>query len=308
MGSLLTYIVKRSLATVPTLIGATTLIFFLIRVLPGDPVHLLAGEQTSPEIIERLRSEFGLDKPIYIQYLLYLKSVFTLDFGTSYRTYTPVISEILSRFPNTVILALTAMAISVFMGIAFGIIMALRAGTLLDKALLVFTSIYVSMPVFWLGLILIYIFAVQLKLLPAGGIGSPAHIVLPSIALSHTPLSYIARITRTSMLEAMSQEHFRMAIARGLPIRIVILNHAVRNSLINIVTVIGYFVGVLLGGAVVTETVFAYPGIGRLLIESIAARDYTMVQGVVIFITFIFIFVNLIVDIAYRIIDPRVRL
>jgi peptide/nickel transport system permease protein/oligopeptide transport system permease protein len=300
--------VKRSLATVPTLIGATTLIFFLIRVLPGDPVHLLAGEQTSPEIIERLRSEFGLDKPIYIQYLLYLKSVFTLDFGTSYRTYTPVISEILSRFPNTVILALTAMAISVFMGIAFGIIMALRAGTLLDKALLVFTSIYVSMPVFWLGLILIYIFAVQLKLLPAGGIGSPAHIVLPSIALSHTPLSYIARITRTSMLEAMSQEHFRMAIARGLPIRIVILNHAVRNSLINIVTVIGYFVGVLLGGAVVTETVFAYPGIGRLLIESIAARDYTMVQGVVIFITFIFIFVNLIVDIAYRIIDPRVRL
>ena len=308
MGSLLTYIVKRSLATVPTLIGATTLIFFLIRVLPGDPVHLLAGEQTSPEIIERLRSEFGLDKPIYIQYLLYLKSVFTLDFGTSYRTYTPVISEILSRFPNTVILALTAMAISVFMGIAFGIIMALRAGTLLDKALLVFTSIYVSMPVFWLGLILIYIFAVQLKLLPAGGIGTPAHVVLPSIALSHTPLSYIARITRTSMLEAMSQEHFRMAIARGLPIRIVILNHAVRNSLINIVTVIGYFVGVLLGGAVVTETVFAYPGIGRLLIESIAARDYTMVQGVVIFITFIFIFVNLIVDIAYRIIDPRVRL
>jgi ABC-type dipeptide/oligopeptide/nickel transport system permease component len=308
LGSLLTYIVKRSLATVPTLIGATTLIFFLIRVLPGDPVHLLAGEQTSPEIIERLRSEFGLDKPIYIQYLLYLKSVFTLDFGTSYRTYTPVISEILSRFPNTVILALTAMAISVFMGIAFGIIMALRAGTLLDKALLVFTSIYVSMPVFWLGLILIYIFAVQLKLLPAGGIGSPAHVVLPSIALSHTPLSYIARITRTSMLEAMSQEHFRMAIARGLPIRIVIPNHAVRNSLINIVTVIGYFVGVLLGGAVVTETVFAYPGIGRLLIESIAARDYTMVQGVVIFITFIFIFVNLIVDIAYRIIDPRVRL
>jgi len=308
LGSLLTYIVKRSLATVPTLIGATTLIFFLIRVLPGDPVHLLAGEQTSPEIIERLRSEFGLDKPIYIQYLLYLKSVFTLDFGTSYRTYTPVISEILSRFPNTVILALTAMAISVFMGIAFGIIMALRAGSLLDKALLVFTSIYVSMPVFWLGLILIYIFAVQLKLLPAGGIGTPAHVVLPSIALSHTPLSYIARITRTSMLEAMSQEHFRMAIARGLPIRIVILNHAVRNSLINIVTVIGYFVGVLLGGAVVTETVFAYPGIGRLLIESIAARDYTMVQGVVIFITFIFIFVNLIVDIAYRIIDPRVRL
>lgn len=308
MGSLLTYIVKRSLATVPTLIGATTLIFFLIRVLPGDPVHLLAGEQTSPEIIERLRSEFGLDKPIYIQYLLYLKSVFTLDFGTSYRTYTPVISEILSRFPNTVILALTAMAISVFMGIAFGIIMALRAGSLLDKALLVFTSIYVSMPVFWLGLILIYIFAVQLKLLPAGGIGTPAHVILPSIALSHTPLSYIARITRTSMLEAMSQEHFRMAIARGLPIRIVILNHAVRNSLINIVTVIGYFVGVLLGGAVVTETVFAYPGIGRLLIESIAARDYTMVQGVVIFITFIFIFVNLIVDIAYRIIDPRVRL
>jgi peptide/nickel transport system permease protein len=308
LGSLLTYIVKRSLATVPTLIGATTLIFFLIRVLPGDPVHLLAGEQTSPEIIERLRSEFGLDKPIYIQYLLYLKSVFTLDFGTSYRTYTPVISEILSRFPNTVILALTAMAISVFMGIAFGIIMALRAGTLLDKALLVFTSIYVSMPVFWLGLILIYIFAVQLKLLPAGGIGTPAHVILPSIALSHTPLSYIARITRTSMLEAMSQEHFRMTIARGLPIRIVILNHAVRNSLINIVTVIGYFVGVLLGGAVVTETVFAYPGIGRLLIESIAARDYTMVQGVVIFITFIFIFVNLIVDIAYRIIDPRVRL
>lgn len=308
MGSLTTYIVKRSLASIPTLIGAATLIFFLVRVLPGDPVHILAGEQTSPEIIERLKSEFGLDKPIYIQYLLYLKSIFTLDFGTSYRTYTPVISEILSRFPNTVILALSAMAISISLGIVLGIIMALRAGTILDKALLVFTSIYVSMPVFWLGLILIYIFAVQLKLLPAGGIGSPAHIVLPSIALSHTPLSYIARITRSSMLEVMSQDHVRMAVARGIPIRVIIFNHVLRNSLISVITVIGYFVGVLLGGAVVTETVFAYPGIGRLLIESIAARDYVMVQGIVIFITFIFILVNLVVDIVYRIIDPRVRL
>ncbi|MEM4971123.1 MAG: ABC transporter permease [Sulfolobales archaeon] len=308
MGSLTTYIVKRSLAAIPTLIGAATLIFFLVRVLPGDPVHILAGEQTSPEIIERLRSEFGLDKPIYIQYFLYLKSIFTLDFGTSYRTYTPVISEILSRFPNTVILALSAMAISISLGIVLGIIMALRAGTILDRALLIFTSIYVSMPVFWLGLILIYIFAVQLKLLPAGGIGSPAHIVLPSIALSHTPLSYIARITRSSMLEVMSQDHVRMAVARGMPIRVIIFNHVLRNSLINVITVIGYFVGVLLGGAVVTETVFAYPGIGRLLIESIAARDYVMVQGIVIFITFIFILVNLAVDIIYRIIDPRVRL
>jgi len=188
-----------------------------------------------------------------------------------------------------------------------GILMALRVGTLVDKALLVFTSIYVSMPVFWLGLILIYIFAVQLKLLPAGGVGSPAHIVLPSIALSHSPLSYIARITRSSMLEIASQDHVRIAIARGLPMRNIVLNHVLRNSLINIVTVIGYFFGVLLGGAVVTETVFAYPGIGRLLIESIAARDYIMVQGIVIFITFIFTIVNLVVDIAYRLIDPRVR-
>ncbi len=308
MSSLTTYIIKRSLAAIPTIIGAATLIFFLVRVLPGDPVHILAGEQTSPEIVERLRSEFGLDKPIYIQYLIYLKSIFTLDFGTSYRTYTPVISEILSRFPNTVILALSAMAISISLGVVLGIIMALRPGTILDKALLIFTSIYVSIPVFWLGLILIYAFAVQLKLLPAGGIGSPAHIVLPSIALSHTPLSYIARITRTSMLEIMSQDHVRMAIARGMPIRIIIFNHVLRNSLMNVITVIGYFVGVLLGGAVVTETVFAYPGIGRLLIESIAARDYIMVQGIVIFITIIFILVNFVVDIAYRIIDPRVRL
>lgn len=308
MGSLTTYIIKRFLAAIPTIIGAATLIFFLVRVLPGDPVHILAGEQTTPEIVERLRSEFGLDKPIYIQYLIYLKSIFTLDFGTSYRTYTPVISEILSRFPNTVILALSAMAISISLGVVLGIIMALRAGTILDKALLIFTSIYVSIPVFWLGLILIYVFAVQLKLLPAGGIGSPAHIVLPSIALSHTPLSYIARITRTSMLEIMSQDHVRMAIARGMPTRVIIFNHVLRNSLMNVITVIGYFVGVLLGGAVVTETVFAYPGIGRLLIESIAARDYIMVQGIVIFITIIFILVNLVVDIAYRIIDPRVRL
>jgi len=308
LGSLTTYIIKRFLAAIPTIIGAATLIFFLVRVLPGDPVHILAGEQTTPEIVERLRSEFGLDKPIYIQYLIYLKSIFTLDFGTSYRTYTPVISEILSRFPNTVILALSAMAISISLGVVLGIIMALRAGTILDKALLIFTSIYVSIPVFWLGLILIYVFAVQLKLLPAGGIGSPAHIVLPSIALSHTPLSYIARITRTSMLEIMSQDHVRMAIARGMPTRVIIFNHVLRNSLMNVITVIGYFVGVLLGGAVVTETVFAYPGIGRLLIESIAARDYIMVQGIVIFITIIFILVNLVVDIAYRIIDPRVRL
>jgi len=308
LGSLLTYIIKRILAIIPTLLGAITLIFFLVRVLPGDPVHLLAGEQTSPEIIERLKSEFGLDRPLYVQYFLYLKSVFTLDFGVSYRTYTPVIQEIMSRFPNTVILAVTAMAISISLGLLLGILMALRVGTLVDKALLVFTSIYVSMPVFWLGLILIYIFAVQLKLLPAGGVGSPAHIVLPSIALSHSPLSYIARITRSSMLEIASQDHVRIAIARGLPMRNIVLNHVLRNSLINIVTVIGYFFGVLLGGAVVTETVFAYPGIGRLLIESIAARDYIMVQGIVIFITFIFTIVNLVVDITYRLIDPRVRM
>lgn len=308
MGSLISYIVKRILLAVPTLIGAITMIFFLIRILPGDPVHLLAGEQTNPEIIERLRAEFGLDKPLYEQYLLYLKSALTLDLGTSYRTHTPVIAEIMSRFPNTMILAASAMLIAISVGIVLGILSALKAGSLVDRAIIVFTSIYVSMPVFWLGLLLIYAFAVQLKILPAGGIGSPAHVILPAIALSHTPLSYIARITRESILETLSQEHVRLAVARGLPPRSILINHVIRNSLINIVTVIGYFVGVLLGGAVVTETVFAWPGIGRLLIESIAARDYVMVQGIVIFITVIFVLVNLVVDIAYRIIDPRVRL
>lgn len=308
MGSLIAYIVKRVLLVLPTLIGVITMIFFLVRILPGDPTHLLAGEQASPEIIERLKAEFGLDRPIYEQYILYLKSVLTLDFGTSYRTYTPVIVEIMSRFPNTVILALSAMLIAIFAGIALGIVSALRVGSVIDRAVIIFTSIYVSMPVFWLGLLLIYFFAVQLKILPAGGIGSPAHVILPSLALSHTPLSYIARITRESILETLSQEHVRLAIARGLPLRSILINHVIRNSLINVITVIGYFTGVLLGGAVVTETVFAWPGIGRLLIESIAARDYIMIQGIVIFIAMIFIFVNLIVDITYRIIDPRVRL
>ncbi len=308
MSGLATYIVKRILLAVPTLIGAITLIFFFVRILPGDPVYLLAGEQTNPEIIDRLRTEFGLDKPIYEQYLLYLRSALTLDLGISYRTYTLVIDEIMSRFPNTVILAVSAMVIAISVGIALGIASALRVGSVVDKAIIVFTSIYVSMPVFWLGLLFIYFFAVQLKILPAGGIGSPAHVVLPALALSHTPLSYIARITRESILETLSQEHVRLAVARGLSLRTILINHVIRNSLINIVTVIGYFTGVLLGGAVVTETVFAWPGIGRLLIESIAARDYVMVQGIVIFITMIFILVNLVVDIAYRIIDPRVRL
>jgi peptide/nickel transport system permease protein len=308
MGVLTVYIVKRVLLVLPTLIGVITMIFFLVRILPGDPTHLLAGEQASPEIIERLKAEFGLDRPIYEQYILYLKSVLTLDFGTSYRTYTPVIVEIMSRFPNTVILALSAMLIAIFAGIALGIVSALRVGSVIDRAVIIFTSIYVSMSVFWLGLLLIYFFAVQLKILPAGGIGSPAHVILPSLALSHTPLSYIARITRESILETLSQEHVRLAIARGLPLRSILINHVIRNSLINVITVIGYFTGVLLGGAVVTETVFAWPGIGRLLIESIAARDYIMIQGIVIFIAMIFIFVNLIVDITYRIIDPRVRL
>ncbi len=308
MGALATYIVKRILLAVPTLIGAITLIFFLVRILPGDPTHLLAGEQTAPEIIERLKAEFGLDRPIYEQYLLYLRSALTLDLGTSYRTYTPVIVEIASRFPNTVILALSSMLIAISVGIILGIISALRVGSAIDRAVIIFTSIYVSMPVFWLGLLFIYFFAVQLKILPAGGIGSPAHVILPSLALSHTPLSYIARITRESVLETLSQEHVRLAVARGLPLRSILINHVIRNSLINVVTVIGYFTGVLLGGAVVTETVFAWPGVGRLLIESIAARDYIMIQGIVIFITLIFILVNLFVDIAYRIIDPRVRL
>lgn len=302
------YVIKRLILAVPTIIGAATLIFFLVRVLPGDPVHLLAGEQTSPEVIARLRAEFGLDKPIYEQYLLYLRSVFMLDFGISYRTYTPVIVEIMSRFPNTLILTASSMAIAIAIGLSLGVLASLRVGGIVDRAILVFTSIYVSMPVFWLGLILIYIFSINLRILPVGGIGSPAHLVLPSLALSHTPLSYIARITRSSMIEAFSQDHFRFAIARGIPRRNAILNHALRNSMINIVTVIGYFTGVLLGGAVVTETVFAWPGVGRLLIESIAARDYIMVQGIVIFITIVFVLVNLVVDIIYRLIDPRVRL
>ena len=307
MGGLLNYIIRRTLLAIPTLIGAVTIVFIVMRIVPGDPAYLLAGEFATEEVIERLRAEMNLDKPLHIQYILYLRDLFTGNLGYSYRTQAPALEEILARFPNTLILTLAAMAIAIGVGIFAGVISATRQYSKSDYTVMVLAVFGVSLPNFWQGLMLILIFSVMLGLLPSGGIGGPQHLILPAITLASSPTALIARMTRSSLLEVLRQDYIRTARAKGLPERIVQYRHALRSALIPVITVIGLYFGILLGGAVVTETVFAWPGVGRLLIESIAARDYIMVQAIAIFITFIFVVSNLIVDILYAYIDPRIR-
>lgn len=282
-----------------------TIVFFISRVIPGDPARIIAGELATPEDIEKIRSKLGLDKPLIEQYKGFLKGLIRGNLGESFFFKEPVIEVILRRFPNTVLLAVLAVLFSCTFGIPLGIISAFAKTV--DRFIIVLTTGVYSIPNFWLGAMLILIFSVKLGILPVSGFESPAHLVLPVITLGLSLTSVVARFTRNSTLSALSSEFVKFAESKGLPKTAVIVKHALRSAMLPVVTVISLQLGVLLSGAVVTETVFAFPGVGRLLFQSAIARDYPLLQGCVMFIASVWVLVNMFADLIYARLDPRVR-
>lgn len=301
------YLIKRLLSTIPVLIGISLLLFFMLRMLPGDPAQVLAGQMATPQEIENIRHQLGLDRPVYEQYAVYMSRLVRFDLGRSARTQNPVIDEIWARLPNTLLLTVVAITLACLLGIPAGIISAVRPYSWIDYLVTISALFGMSMPVFWLGLMLVVVFAVILQWLPAGGTGSWQHVILPSVTLAAFVIAFIARMTRSTMLETLSQDFTTTARSKGLTEKIVIVKHALKNALIPIITVVGLQFGFLLGGAVLTETVFAWPGLGRLLYDSISARDYPMIQGTILIFGLLYIFVNLVVDFIYAFVDPRIR-
>lgn len=290
----------------PVLVGVSVIVFSLVRLMPGDPAELLLGEDYTQEAAEELRAEWGLDKPIYIQYLIFLKQLLRGDLGDSVRSGRPVTQELWQRFKNTVQLAILAVILASVIGISAGVIAGTRPFSLVDNLTMVGAVAGVSIPVFWLGLMLMYLFAVNLNWLPAVGIGGIKHLILPGITLSAFTMATIARQARSSMLEVMEQDYITTARSKGLTESHTIRRHAIKNAMIPIVTVLGVMIGHLLGGSIVTETVFAYPGMGKLLIDGIVGRDYPIVQGAILLYALSFSMINLIVDLTYVLFDPRI--
>jgi peptide/nickel transport system permease protein len=301
------FAVGRLVAAIPTLFGVTLIVFFMVRVLPGDPARLLAGLNASQDEVERIRDQLGLTRPVPLQYAIFLRGLVHGDLGRSITTQAPVIQEIASRLPQTAVLAVTATITAGVLGIISGIIVSTRPYTSGDYLVTFLALAGVSIPVYWLGLMLMLVFAVSLHLVPAGGAAGPTSLILPSITLAAFSMAVIERMTRSSMLEALRQEYVRTARAKGLVERVVVSRHALRNALIPVVTVIGLQFGALFGGAILTETTFAWPGIGRLLIGAITARDYPVIQGVVLLFALLFQAVNVAVDLFYGYIDPRIK-
>jgi peptide/nickel transport system permease protein len=304
---LLQYTLRRILTAFPSVLGVMIIVFAMVRLAPGDPAQNLAGEFADAQTIELIRERFGLNEPQHVQFYRFVTGVLQGDLGTSTRTYRPVTADLATYFPNTIELALGAIVVALLFGIPSGILAALRPNSPFDLTVMIGALIGVSMPVFWFGLLAILIFSVQLGWFPVAGRGSLMHLFLPAITLGLSSMAIIARMTRSSMLEVLNQDFIRTARAKGLFGSGVVLKHALRNALVPVVTVVGLQFGALLAGAVITETVFSWPGIGRLLVDSIRARDYPVVQGAVLLIAVSFIFVNLVVDLIYGYIDPRIR-
>jgi peptide/nickel transport system permease protein len=332
---MLRFVVRRLLLLVPILIGLSILVFLWIRALPAGPAQSLLGERATPETIAQIERQYGLDKPIYIQYWRYVKTVAQGDLGTTIRTRRPVTDELRERFPATIELAFAALLFATLLGIPLGFVAAKRYGTWIDHSSLVASLIGISIPIFFLAILLKYVFAVQLGWLPTVGrisvlidlehptnfytldaliAGDPAafwdvikHLILPAIALGSIPLAVTARITRAAVLDVQNEDYVRTARAKGLPPRVVDERHIFRNALLPIMTIIGLQTGLLLSGAVLTETVFAFPGMGTWLVEAIRQRDFPVLQGGILFVSFVFVIVNLLVDISYALVNPRIR-
>ncbi|WP_053367666.1 ABC transporter permease [Bacillus sp. FJAT-27245] len=303
------FILRRLVQTIPVMIGVTLAVFLMMHLIPGDPAKIMAGENANPEQIEKMREKLGLNDPIHIQYIKYIGDAIQGDLGNSIRTSRPVTDEIFnSRFAITVQLAVVGTLAAVVFGLIAGIISATKKYSVADVSIMLIALILLSMPNFWLGVMLIYLFSVNLGWLPVAGWGALEHIILPAITLGTGGAAIIARMTRSSMLEVLNQDYIRTAYSKGVSDRLVVYKHALRNALIPVVTVVGLQFGGLLGGAVITETVFAINGLGRLIIDSIRAHDFPMVQGTILVCAVLFVFVNFLVDITYRLINKRIEL
>lgn len=301
------FLFRRLLLTVPVLLGVATLVFSLIHLIPGDPAQAMLGEAASPQDVADLRARLGLDRPLLEQYGSFLGGALRGDLGTSLRTSQPVTAMIAERMPATFELALAAMAFAILAAMPLGIAAAVWRGTTVDHGAMTLALMGISIPNFWLGPLLAIVFAVELGWLPVAGRGTPAHLVLPAVSLGAALAAILARMTRATLLEELREPYVQAARARGVSRARAVMRHAFRNSLVPVVTLIGLQFGAVLTGAVITETIFAWPGIGRLLIQSIGFRDYPIVQGCILLIAVTYVGVNLLTDLVYGVLDPRIR-
>ena len=304
---MLSYIARRLVLTLPVLFGVATLVFSLIHLVPGDPAQAMLGDGASPEDITQLRTRLGLDRPLTEQYARYLRGLVRGDLGTSLRTQQPVTTQIAERLPATAELASAAMLVAVALALPLGLIAAVWRGTWVDQSAMGLALVGISVPGFWLGPLLALIFAVELGWLPVSGRGTLAHLVLPAITLGSALAAILARMTRASVLEELREQYVVAARARGASRVRAVVVHALRNSLIPIVTILGLQLGAVLTGSIITETIFSWPGVGRLLIQSINFRDYPMVQGCILLIAVTYVTMNLLTDLVYGWLDPRIR-
>ncbi|HEY1303698.1 MAG TPA: nickel ABC transporter permease [Vicinamibacterales bacterium] len=304
---MLRYLARRVVLTIPVLVGVATLVFALIHMIPGDPAQSMLGESAAPADVDALRQKLGLDRPLAVQYGSFLAGLVKGDLGTSLRTGAPVTSQIAERMPATFELAVAAMIVAMVVSIPLGVIAAVWRGTAVDHSAMALALAGISIPNFWLGPLLALIFGVELGWLPVSGRGGLDHLVLPAISLGAALAAILARMTRATLLEELRELYVRAARARGVSRVRAVLAHALRNSLIPIVTIAGLQFGAVLTGAVITETIFSWPGIGRLLIQSIGFRDYPMVQGCILLIAVTYVAVNLLTDVLYGVLDPRIR-
>ncbi|WP_285767361.1 nickel ABC transporter permease [Peribacillus sp. SI8-4] len=302
------FIVRRILQTIPVLLGVSLVVFLIMQMVPGDPATLLAGEGATKETIEMIRHQLGLDRPILYQYIDYVIHAVQGDFGESLRSSRPVLDEIMVRLPVTLELALASIFITVVLGMVAGIISATKQYSAADISIMIVALLGISLPSFWLGLMLIYFFSVNLQWFPVSGWGTFRHMILPAITLGAGGAAIVARMTRSSMLEVVRQDYIRTAKAKGLKEHVIIYKHGLKNALIPVITVVGLQFGALLGGTVLTESVFAINGLGRLIVDAIRTRDLPMVQGGVLIASVIFVFMNLAVDVLYRYFNKRIDL
>ena len=301
------FLARRLVLTIPVLLGVATLVFSLIHLIPGDPAQAMLGEAAPQSDVEELRRQLGLDRPLAEQYAVFLGGLVKGDLGTSLRTGLPVTEQIVERMPATFELAAAAMLVAILFSMPLGIAAAVRRGTVVDHAAMTVSLAGVSVPNFWLGPLLAIVFAVELGWLPVSGRGTWAHLVLPAVSLGAALAAILARMTRATMLEELREPYVQAARARGVSRSRAVMRHAFRNSLIPVVTLVGLQFGAVLTGAVITETIFAWPGIGRLLIQSIGFRDYPLVQGCILLIALTYVAVNLVTDMLYGVLDPRIR-
>jgi ABC-type dipeptide/oligopeptide/nickel transport system permease component len=301
------YVARRVLQLVPTLLAVSFLIFLMVRLIPGDPALLIAGENATPELIASIRERLGLDRPLFVQYATYLRHLLRGDLGTSLRTHRPVAEEVVARLPATLQLAIAAGLIFTVLGVLLGVAAGVGRGRWPDHPVRVLSLVGVSSPGFWIGILLMLTFSLQLRLLPAAGRGTLAHVVLPAVTASLVGIALVARLVRTSIIEILGEDYVRTAWAKGLARPAVVYRHVLLNALIPAVTILGLEFGALLGGLVVVESVFAWPGTGKLLIDAIRMRDYPVVQSLVLLFAFLLALVNLLIDLLCGLLDPRIR-